>query len=142
MSPTLQGATVDSVLRRLAGHRRAIYVGGMVVASLPLFLATELNVHLSRPVRVGVVAASLAVMGLTYLGERRVPGDATDAGETAAYDGRTRLVFGAIVVGVAVGIYVTLEVDPRAGSLYLLGSLLYGYREYRKRSGDGRSPRR
>jgi hypothetical protein len=120
----------------------------MVVISLPLLVATEFGIELSQATRVAIVVPTLALMSVAYLGERRLdvgPDDTADsAAATPGYSLGSRLSIAAAVVGFAIGVYMSLTGDPRAGAVYLFGSLLYGYREYRKQSiaeNDGRSRR-
>lgn len=143
----LQSTTVVRIFRRLVARRRVIYVGGMVVISLPLLAATSFGVDVSRPTRLAVVVPTLILISAVYLGERRLDAErpaGTGTRTAPDYSLGSRLSITAAVVGFVVGIYVSLTGDPRVGAVYLLGSLLYGYREYRKQSlteHDGRSRR-
>jgi|GEM_PF-2385584 len=134
--------TVDCIFRRLVARRRLIYVGGMVVISLPLLAATSFGVDVPRPTRLAVVVPTLILMSAVYLGERRLdtdPSTGTSTRTASDYSLGSRLSMGAAVVGFAVGVYVSLTGDPRTGAIYLFGSLLYGYREYRKRAPETRT---
>jgi hypothetical protein len=88
--------------------------------------------------RLAVVVPTLALMSVVYLGERRLDVDDDTPASTDAtrpdYSLGSRFSIAAAVVGFAVGVYVSLTGAPRAGAIYLFGSLLYGYREYRKQS--------
>lgn len=141
-------ATATRLVRGVVAKRRAVYVGGMVVISLPLLAATAFGIELSGPARVAVVVPTLTLMSLAYLGERRLDvgrdGTPDPTAPAPGYSLGSQLSIAAAVVGFAIGVYVSITGDPRAGAIYLFGSLLYGYREYRKQlvsENDGRSRR-
>lgn len=132
----------DSLFRSLVAYRLFIYVGGLIAISLPRVLRTAAEIELAAPVRTLVVVVSLGVMILTYVGERRVgldggsetaPRSPSEAGSEAGsgYSRRTRtsLVIG--LAGIAIGVYVALEVDTLVGVLFVIGGVLFGRSAYR-----------
>jgi uncharacterized membrane protein YgdD (TMEM256/DUF423 family) len=122
---------LDSLFRLLVAYRLLVYFGGLFVIGLPL-LFRALGTELSGTARTVLVVVTLAVMVLTYLGERRV-GYAESRSESATeeYSLQIRLVFALALVGIAVGIYVALEVNTFTGLLFIVGAYLFGYMGYR-----------
>jgi hypothetical protein len=123
---------LDSLFRLLVTYRLLIYFGGLFVIGLPL-LFRALGIELSETARTVLVVVTLAVMVLTYLGERRVGyADSRTESATEEYSLQTRLAFVFALIGIAVGIYVTLEVNTLTGILFIAGAYLFGYMGYRR----------
>ena len=134
----------DSLLRSLVAHRFAVYVGGLAVIALPALLRGALDLDVPATIRTLLVAVALGAMILTYLGERRVADEAageerrlrpnaenrTPEGEASTvgsgYSRRTRTTVAIGLVGIAIGIYVAIEVDTIIGVLFVVGGLLFG----------------
>ena len=134
MASESRTADLDPLFRLLVAYRSFVYLGGLLVISLPLFLSVAFDVEPPATVRAVVVTVSLAIMVVTYVGERRVGHDHIDprTGQpTEAYSLRMRVALALAVVGIAVGIYVALEVNSLAGTLFVLGAYLFGYLGYR-----------
>lgn len=113
----------------LVAYRLIVYFGGLVLIALPLVLEA-LEIGFPATARVVIVAVVLTLMVLTYLGERRVGfGESETTG--TSYPLRTRLALAFALVGIAVGVYVTLEVSTLAGLLFIAGAYLFGYMGYR-----------
>lgn len=142
---------LDTLFRSLVAYRVVIYVGGLIAIGLPGILRTTTGIELAASLRTLVVVVSLGIMILTYLGERRV-GLANDAEPTASgaasaptsntgsgsgYSRRTRTTVAIGLAGIAVGIYVAIEVDTLVGLLFIGGGLLFGQSAYR---GDTEGP--
>lgn len=126
------------MLRLLVAYRLLIYLAGLIAVGSPLVLAQVFGVTLSPAARTTVVVVSLAAMIATYLAERRVGLDHVDdrTGEaTESYPLRMRAAVAAAVVGLAVGVYVALEMNPFYGLLFVGGAYLFAYIAYR--GGDG-----
>lgn len=142
MAARTNRSDLDPLFRSLVAYRVFIYVGGLVAIALPRILRTVAGIDLAASVRTLIVAASLGVMILTYLGERRVGLDeepkptASDPssggdGESREYSRRTRTTVAIGLVGLAIGIYVAVEVNLLIGLLFIAGGLLFGQSAYR-----------
>ncbi|MFD1633764.1 hypothetical protein ACOZ4L_13095 [Haloplanus ruber] len=127
-----------TLLRLLVTYRLFIYLGGLIAIGIPLLLQRAYGTELSPGARTAIVAVSLGLMIVTYLGERRVGRDHVDAtGESAeTYSLRLRASIATAVVGLAIGIYVAMEVNPLTGSFFVLGAFLFAYMGYRTELGD------
>jgi hypothetical protein len=142
----------DSLLRSLVAHRLAVYVGGLAVIALPALLRGALDLDVPATIRTLLVAVALGAMILTYLGERRVadeaaggeqrtrpnaehraPEEGTSTAESG-YSRRTRTTVAIGLVGIAIGIYVAIEVDTIIGVLFVVGGLLFGQSAFREGS--------
>jgi hypothetical protein len=144
----------DSLLRSLVAHRFAVYVGGLVVIALPALLRGAFDLDVPAAVRTLLVAVALGAMILTYLGERRVADGAADRdGRTqpraddrtptegtevsrSGYSRRTRTTVVIGLSGIAIGIYVAVEIDTIVGILFVVGGLLFGQSAFREESGQ------
>lgn len=140
-----QGDGADEVLRYLAANRTAVYIGGLLVISAPIALV-QVGIELPAAARSALVVASLAVMIVTYVAERRVGDEVQEShkaaatGERETYSRRTRLAVAAAVVGLAVGVYVAVEVDALVGLLFIAGAYLFTYVAYRGGDDGGGRP--
>jgi uncharacterized membrane protein YgdD (TMEM256/DUF423 family) len=127
-----ESSGLDPLFRLLVTYRLLVYFGGLFVIGLPL-LFRALDIELPGTARTVLVVVTLAVMVLTYLGERRVGyADSRTESATEEYSLQTRLAFALALVGVAVGIYVALEVNTLTGLLFIAGAYLFGYMGYRR----------
>ncbi|WP_254545021.1 hypothetical protein [Halomarina pelagica] len=129
------------MLGLLVAHRTVVYLGGLAVIALPIALEAAAGITVPRAVRTALVAVTLAVMIVTYLGERRAR-RAARRGETAepSYPLRTRLAAVLALAGVAAGLYAALEVNPILGLLFVGGALLFGRIAFRDgEDGDRRA---
>jgi 4-hydroxybenzoate polyprenyltransferase len=120
----------------LVTYRLPIYVGGLLVISLPLVLSSAFSVVVPETARTVLVGVTLAVMIATYIAERYVGYDRESESRTGeedkpTYSLRLRVALALSVVGIAVGIYVALEIAPFTGLLFILGAYLFGYIGYR-----------
>jgi hypothetical protein len=126
-----ESSGLNSLLRLLVAYRLLIYFGGLFVIGLPLLFGA-LGVELSGTTRTVLVVVTLAVMVLTYAGERRVGFDGSRTDATAEdYPLKMRLMLALAVLGIAVGIYVALEVNALTGLLFIAGAYFFGYLGYR-----------
>ncbi|WP_256684439.1 hypothetical protein [Halococcus qingdaonensis] len=127
---------LDALFGVLVAYRLLIYFGGLLVIGSPLLFGA-FGIELAGTVRVVLVVVTLAVMILTYVGERRIGfegAQATAAGET--YSLRMRLALALAVAGIAIGVYVALEVNTVAGLLFIAGAYCFGYLGYRGGLGE------
>jgi hypothetical protein len=108
----------------LVDRRLWIYGGGLAAV---LLARSTLAATTLRSV---VVAAALSVMIVTYAGEVWLDADAEAVG---------RLTVGGGVVGVALGVFLTVGGDVR-GLLFLAGGLLFLNRGLGGRRDDGATP--
>jgi hypothetical protein len=118
----------------LVAYRLFIYVGGLLVISIPLVLSSAFSVVVPGTARTVLVGVTLAVMIATYIAERYVGYDSESESHTEdkpTYSLRLRVALAFSVVGIAVGIYVALEIAPFTGLLFILGAYLFGYIGYR-----------
>ncbi|MFB6100963.1 MAG: hypothetical protein ABEJ73_00170 [Haloplanus sp.] len=128
-----------TLLRFLVAYRLFIYLGGLIAIGIPLALQRAYGMHLSPGARTAIVVVSLGLMIVTYLGERRVGRDHADAGTGSpgeSYSLRLRASLVVAIVGIAIGIYVTMEINPFTGFLFILGAFLFGYMGYRTEGAD------
>jgi hypothetical protein len=127
----------DSVLGLLVAHRLLVYVGGLVAIATPLALSRGLGVGVSPPIRTAVVAVSLGVMVLTYVGEYRLGEDGPAGSDESGtrYSSTARVAVAAAVLGVVAGVYVALEYDPLVGGLFVVGALLFGQFAFQRSAG-------
>lgn len=130
----------EPLFRLLVAYRLPIYLGGVAVIALPIVLADVFGTVIPAGARTAIVVVTIAVMIATYVGERRLDGtpDGDDATEPdrPTYPLRTRIAMTMALLGVAVGIFVALEVDLAAGILFILGAYLFGYIGYRNAEVD------
>lgn len=130
----------------LVTYRMAIYLGGIAIVSLPLVLHSTAGVTVPVSVRAGLTVAIVGLMTATYVAERR-HGGAVDTGNAddgtgksdrpdGGYPLRTRVAVAAAVLGLAIGVFVGIEVSPTAGLLFVGGSYLFAYLAYRGDGGD------
>jgi hypothetical protein len=110
-----------------------VYLGGLIAIGTPLALRRVADVELSPGARTAIVAVSLGLMIVTYIGERRVGHGHLDrtGGPSESYSVRLRAAIAMAVVGIAVGIYVLMEVSLFAGLLFIVGAYLFAYMGYR-----------
>ncbi|MFB6167727.1 MAG: hypothetical protein ABEJ43_02650 [Haloferacaceae archaeon] len=134
-----RGDGADRLFRLLVSHRMLVYVGGLVVIGSPLFIVRAFGRELPWSVRTALVVSSLAVMIVTYVGERRVGHDHLDdtTGEsTEEYPLRMRLAVAMAVLGLAVGVFIAIEVDILGGLLFVGGSYFFAYLAYHDDAGE------
>lgn len=131
----------EDVAALLVAYRLLIYFGGLAVIGAPLALQSVAGVTTPTSVRAALTVTVVAVMIVTYLSERRVggpptSGSAPDADASAAdrsgtgYPLRTRVAVAAAVLGLAIGVYVALEVSRVGGVLFVAGSYMFAYLAY------------
>lgn len=130
MTPETESSGLDPLFRVLVAHRLLVYFGGLFVIGLPLLFGA-LGIELSGTTRTVLVVVTLAVMVFTYLGERRVGFDDAQTEPRLDYPLKMRLVLALAVLGIAVGIYVALEVNALTGLLFIAGAYFFGYMGYR-----------
>ena len=123
----------------LVANRIVIYLGGVAVIALPLVLHNAAGVTVSRSARLGITVAMVGLMVATYLAELRLGTDVDDGGSAGStssggYPLRTQIAVGAAVLGLALGVYVGLEVSWLAGLLFVAGAYFFAYMAY---EGDG-----
>ena len=130
MTSRTESSELDALFRLLVAYRLLVYFGGLFVIGLPLLFGA-LGIELPGSARVVLVAVTLSLMVLTYLGERRV-GLFESQTETTAeeYPLRMRLMLTLSVLGIAVGIYAALEVNALTGLLFIAGAYFFGYVGY------------
>lgn len=124
---------IDALAGLLASYRIPIYLGGLLAIGAPRLLDAAFGVDVPATVRTAVVVASLAVMVVTYVAERRV--GVVETRETRAdgeeYPLAMRATVALSVLGVAAGVYVGLERSPLAGLVFVVGAYLFAYLGYR-----------
>jgi len=130
------GRPFETLLRFLVAYRLFVYLGGLIAIGIPLALQRAFEMELSPGARTAIVVVSLGVMIVTYIGERRVGRDHAEAGTgaddpTESYSLRLRASVATAVLGLAIGIYVFLEVSRTAGVFFILGAVLFAYMGYR-----------
>ncbi|MFB6300284.1 MAG: hypothetical protein ABEH65_08505 [Halobacteriales archaeon] len=129
-----QGSEMAALIGFLYANRLPIYIGGLIAILIPRGLRTFTSIRLAPETRTVIVVVTLLLMILTYLAERRVRGQ--DDGGTShsrqEYDLAARFAVGMAVIGVAVGIYVTLEINTLIGILFIIGSYLFGGMAFRR----------
>ncbi|MDY6817808.1 MAG: hypothetical protein SVG88_04025 [Halobacteriales archaeon] len=136
-----QGSGMTALTQFLYANRLPIYIGGLIAILIPRGLRTFTDIRLAPETRTVIVVVTLLFMILTYLAERRVRGrDDGGSHEDREYDLAVRLAVGMAVIGVAVGIYVTLEVNTLVGILFIIGSYLFGAMAFRRDRGNGNQP--
>lgn len=118
-----------NVVRLLAVNRYAVYAGGLAAILTPPVLARA-GVIVPEQLRVAIVAGSLAVMTVTYLGERRLrneeDGAVTAAGDAPDPSLGTQLAVAGALAGIAVGGYLVLRGRLWIGALFVVGAALFG----------------
>lgn len=118
----------DELFRFLAAYSLVIYAVGVAAISVPLVLAWGFDVVVSGTVRSAVVVASLGVMVLTYVAERRArsadSGRGPD-GHEREYSLRTRALVAAAVLGLGLGVYAAIEVNLLVGGVFFVGAYLF-----------------
>jgi len=129
---------LGTLLRLLIAYRMLVYLGGLMAIGAPLALRRVGGVDLSLGARTAIVVVSLGLMILTYIGERRVGHGHLDRtpGGSESYSRRLRAAIAMAVVGIAIGIYVVMEVNLVAGLLFILGAYLFAYMGYRTEGND------
>jgi hypothetical protein len=125
-----------TLLRLLVAYRLFIYLGGLIAIGIPLALQRAYGMELSPGARTAIVVVSLGLMVVTYIGERRVGREHSGSGTgvddaSESYSLRLRASIATAVVGLAVGIYVVMEVNPLTGAFFILGAVLFAYMGYR-----------
>ncbi|MFC5970914.1 hypothetical protein ACFPYI_06170 [Halomarina salina] len=157
------GAT--ALLHVLVEFRYVVYLGGLAAIAAPTLLEyADVSVPLSaRRLVVGIV---LAVMAVTYLGERRfvhggggrsdagdhddgarTDSDRRDDGERSgerganqfgdSFDWRTRLALVGAIAGIALGVYVAVAVDLLYGVVFVVGAYLFAQLAVQSRGENG-----
>lgn len=127
-----------TLFRVLVAYRMLIYLGGLIAIGIPLIVQRLYGIELSPGARTAIVGVSLGVMIVTYIGERREGRDHLDSrtGEpTESYSLRLRATIAVAVTGLAIGIYVMMEINPLAGAFFILGAFLFGYMGYNTEEG-------
>jgi len=135
-----RGHAFGTLLRFLVTYRLFVYLGGLIAIGIPLVVQRAYGTELSPGARTAIVVVSLGIMIVTYLAERRVGQGHIDqrTGESKeSYSLRLRASVATAVVGIAVGIYVFMEVNPLTGGLFVLGAFLFAYMGYRTEGQDG-----
>ena len=114
MTTRTESSSLDPLFRLLVSYRLLVYFGGLFVIGLPLLFGA-FGIELSGTVRTILVVVTLSVMVLTYIGERRLgfPDSRTET-TTEEYPLKMRLAVALALLGIAVGIYVALEVNTLA----------------------------
>ena len=129
------------VAAMLVAYRLLIYFGGLAAIGTPLALQNLAGVTTPVSVRAALTVSVVGLMVVTYLAERRVDArstpDATGGADTTSggssdggYPLRTRVAVAAAVLGLAIGVYVALELSPVGGVLFVAGSYLFAYLAY------------
>lgn len=137
----------EDVAALLVAYRLLIYFGGLAVIGAPLALQSLAGVTTPASVRAALTVTVVALMIVTYLSERRVGGPPTSGSAPGAdastadssndgYPLRTRVAVAAAVLGLAIGVYVALEVSRVGGVLFVAGSYMFAYLAYDSDWGD------
>ena len=139
MSGRIDAGPVDFILRFLAAYRLLVYLGGLIVMSLPLVVEWTSDATVPQSVRNTVVGVSFAAILLTYLAERRFGLDHVDPATGAPREGysrQTRVSIVLAIAGVAAGVYLVLARNAAMGLLFLAGALLFFQLAYRADGAD------
>jgi hypothetical protein len=130
MTSQIESSKLTPLFQLLVTYRLLVYFGGLFVIALP-FLFGVLGIELSETVRTVLVVVILAVMMLTYLGERQfgIPNSRTET-TIEEYSMKVRLAFTLALIGIGTGIYVILEANILIGILFIAGAYLFGYTGY------------
>lgn len=134
----------------LVTYRLLIYIGGLLVISIPLVLSSAFNVVVPGTARTVLVGVTLIIMIATYIAENYVGYNRENEREqqsveydrenereqqsedpTHTYSLRLRLALALSTVGIAAGIYIALEIELFTGLLFIFGAYLFGYFGYR-----------
>lgn len=121
----------------LVTYRLLIYIGGLLVISIPLVLSSAFNVVVPETARTVLVGVTLTVMVVTYIAERYVGYDSESESETPdkestqTYSLRLRIALALSIIGIAAGIYIAIEIALFTGLLFVFGAYLFGYFGYR-----------
>lgn len=136
---------IDAVSRLLVAYRLQIYLGGLLAIGAPVVAASAFGVAVPPAVRTAIVVASLGIMVLTYVAERRVGVAESREGEggarTEEYPLAVRVAVALSVLGVAAGVYVGLERNLAAGLVFVIGAYLFaslGYKVLGRGTGSDR----
>ena len=133
MASEIESSGPNSFLRLLVAYRFFVYVGGLVVLGLPLLLSMA-DVAVPQAARTVLTVAVLVAMVLTYVGERRVGHDHIDprtGTATEHYPLKMRAIVALAGIGIALGVYVAIEVNVLTGLVFVLGAYFFGYLAYR-----------
>jgi hypothetical protein len=122
----------------LVAYRLLIYIGGLLVISIPLVLSSAFGVVVPGTARTVLVGVTLTVMIATYIAEHYIGYDSesenesrTDGESLPTYSLRLRIALALSTIGIAVGIYIALEIALFTGLLFIFGAYLFGYFGYR-----------
>jgi hypothetical protein len=118
----------------LVAYRLPIYIGGLLVISIPLILSSAFSVVIPATARTVLVVVTLTVMIATYIAERYVGYDSENelqTDEESTYSMRLRVALAFSIIGIAAGIYIALEIAPFTGMMFIVGAYLFGYFGYR-----------
>jgi len=137
-SETRSSTGLGTLFRVLVAYRMLVYLGGLIAIGAPLALRRVADIDLSPGARTAIVAVSLGLMIVTYIAERRVGHGHLErtGGPSESYSLRLRAAIAMAVVGIAIGIYVLMEVNLFAGLLFILGAYLFAYMGYRTEGGN------
>lgn len=119
---------ISNLLQFFAAYSDVIYIAGVLVISIPVVLAWVFEIFVSSTVRFMVVGASLSVMILAYIGERRArfPDAEKSLDERKReYSTRTRLLVAGAVLGLGLGIYSAIEINLLVGGVFFIGAYLF-----------------
>lgn len=119
----------DELFGFLAAYSLPIYAIGVAAISVPAVLAWGFDVIVPGTIRSAVVGASLGVMVLAYVAERRARSDADSErnpdGREREYPLRTRALVAAAILGLALGIYTATEVNLLVGGVFFVGAYFF-----------------
>lgn len=132
-------SSLGMLFRLLVTYRLLIYLGGLILIGVPRVIDELFGIELSPGARTAIVVVSLGLMIVTYIGERRVGSDHVDEASgrsNESYSLRLRVILALSVTGIAVGIYVALEISRLTGILFIVGAYFFGHMGYKTELGD------
>lgn len=132
---------INDFFRFLATYSAVIYLAGLLVISIPVTLAWVFEIVVSPTTRYVIVGASLSVMVLAYIGERRARFPDTDKSleqRKTDYSRRTRVLVAAAVLGLGLGIYAAIEINFFIAGIFFVGAYFFTRMAFKDSSASGK----
>lgn len=139
MTETQTSGWTNDLFRFLAAYSGVIYIAGVAVISVPVVLAWGFDIFVPSSIRYVVVGASLTVMILAYVAERRArfpDSERTLDERKREYTTRTRALVGVAIIGLAFGIYTAIEVNLIVGGIFFVGAYFFTRMAFKETAGN------